>query len=134
MSIYKLFSTTDGDGAASVDITAPGTIEGVYWSGYARLSADTDDFEAELSFASSSGFATNDTKSSICGIRQETELVTSGQITNGVNSFCGPLNVPVAQGERLYLHTATPAGTATMRISCWVYVRDRASQSRRVRL
>lgn len=134
MGVYKLYTTTDGDAAASVDIVAAGTIEGVYWSGYATLAADADSFEAELSFASTSGFATNDTKSSICGVRSETELTTSGQVQNAINIMIAPLNIPIVQGERLYIHTATPVGAATLRLSCWVYTRDRAAAGRRVRL
>lgn len=133
MSIYKLFTTTDGDGAASLDIIENGMITAVYFSGYAALSADADSFEAEVSFASTSGFATNDTKSSIAKVATEVELVTSGEPQNGFNIMVAPLEIPVSQGERLYLHTATPVGTAAIRMSCYVYVKDRARSPRRLR-
>lgn len=134
MSIYKLFSTTDGDGAASLDVIENGVITGVYFSGYAALSADGDSFEAEVSFASTSGFSTNDTKSSLAKVATEVELVTSGQPQNGINIMVAPLEIPVQQGERLYLHTATPVGAAAIRISAYVYCKDRARSPRRVRL
>lgn len=135
MSIYKLYASTIGDGAANLDIIANGRIEGVYFSGYTGLSADADSFEAEVSFSSSSGFTTNDTKSSIACVRQEVELVTSGEVQNALNVFVGPLDIPVTQGERIYLHTARPAGTPSpTRMSVYIYVADSVGSARRVRL
>jgi len=133
VSIYKLFTTTDGDGAASLDVIANGTITGVLFSGYAILAVDNDSFEAEVSFSSTSGFATNDTKSSIAKVASQSAVSTAESAQMGINVMISPLEIPVTQGERLYLHTATPSGTPTIRMSAYLYVKDRVGSPRRTR-
>lgn len=121
MSVYKLYGSGVTDALATVDITADGVIEAIQWAAIGDLDADGETFAAELSFASASGFTANDTKSSISTIRQANGLLTSGAIAAGVNCFLGPLDVPVSQGERLYLH-----GSGTnLTVTCHVFVRDR---------
>lgn len=133
MSVYKLYSASIGDGAASIDVVKNGRIEAIHWAARADLDADGESFDAELSFSSSSGLATNDTKSSISTIRMQNGLLTSGAIASAVNQWQSPMDVAVVEGERLYLHTA---GTA---IVCTVYVwvndgLDIAGRARRTRL
>jgi hypothetical protein len=130
MSVYKLYGSGVTDALATADITSDGVIEAVQWAATGDLDADGESFAAELSFASASGFTANDTKSSISTIRQQNGLLTSGAVATGVNMFMGPLDIPVSQGERLYLH-----GSGTnLTVTCHVYVRDRAGAiGRRVR-
>lgn len=137
MSIYKLYGTGVTDNLASLDIVMDGTITGVQWAATGDLDADAETYAAELSFSSASGFTTNDTKSGISTIRQfaaDTGTATSNKLT-GTHVFVGPgLNIPVKQGERLYLHGS---GTS-LTVTCHIYVDDRAGggrpSGRRVRL
>jgi len=136
MSIYKLYGTGVTDGLASVDVVSDGMITGVQWAAYGDLDADAETLGAEVSFASASGFTTNDTKSSISTIRalaNDTGTAASNKLV-AVNLFVGPLEVPVKTGERLYLH-----GTGTALVcTVYIHVRDRIAegrpQGRRVRL
>lgn len=136
MSVYKLYGTGVSDNLASLDIVHNGVIEAVAFAAYGDLDADGETYSAEVSFSSASGFTTNDTKSSIAGIRQQaadTGTATSNKLT-GTNVFIGPgLGIPVKAGERLYLHGA---GTALV-VSAYIYVKDAAGGGgggRRVRL
>lgn len=129
MSVYKLYTATVGDSAASVDIVKSGKIEAIQWAARADLDADGESYDVELSFSSSSGLAVNDTKSSISAIRKQNGMLTSGAIPAEVNMFMSPLDISVAEGERMYLHTA---GTAII-VTCYVWVNDGLDISGRAR-
>ena len=124
MSVYKLYGTGVTDGIASLDIVKDGVINAVQWASTADLDADLEASYAELSFSSASGFATNDTKSSISAIRNlaiDTGTAASNK-TCAVNLFVGPgLNIPVKQGERLYLHGG---GAVLTTCTCYIHVND----------
>ena len=131
MSIYKLYGSGVTDNLASLDIAANGKIVGVAWAAYGDLDADTETLAAEVSFSSSSGLATNDTKSSISAVRAFNTSTATALIA--INTFVGPgLNIPVKAGERLYLHAAGASFTGT----AYVYVDDGgvAASARRTRL
>lgn len=131
MSIYKLYTATISEAAASLDITADGKIVGVAWAAVGDLDADGESFYAEVSFSSTNGLATNDTKSSFSTVRQFNGLLTSGAIPAAVNVYHGPLNIPVTMGERIYLHTSGTQIVCTV----YIFVDDKAkATSRRVRL
>jgi hypothetical protein len=130
MSLYKFYTATVGDAAASIDIVKSGKIEAIQWATVGDLDADGEAFNAELSFSSSSGFTTHDTKSSISAIRQLAAGTPAAY--DAVNLFMAPLAIGVTEGERLYLHTSGAA------IICTVYVwvndgLDLAGRQRRVR-
>ena len=137
MSVYKLYSASIGDGAASLDIVADGVIQAVQWAISADLDADGETYSAEISFSSTNGLTTNDTKSSVSAVRQlaaDTGAAASNKLT-GTNFFCGPgLGIPVKAGERMYLHTAGTAITCT----AYLFVQDGIGMGRqsgrRVRL
>jgi hypothetical protein len=133
VSVYKLYSASIGDGVASVDVVKTGKIVGIQWAASGDLDADGETFAAELSFSSSSGLTSNDTKSSISAIRQQNGLLTSGAIATGINQMFPMPDVQISEGERLYLHTS---GTS---IVCTAYVwvedgLDIAGRQRRLRL
>jgi hypothetical protein len=135
MSVYKLYSATIQDAAASVDVISDGMIEGVQWMADADFDADGETLSAELSFSSSSGLTTNDTKSSITGFRQTCGAAgTPANLTVvGINQMIPLPNVAVVEGERLYLHLAGTNG----RVTAYVWVNDGldiAGRQRRVRL
>ena len=134
MSLYKLYGTGVTDGLASLDIVEPGVIYAVSWAAYGDLDADGETLGAELSFASASGFTTNDTKSAIDTIRalaNDTGTAASNKVV-AINKATTGLEIPVEQGERLYLHGTGTALVCTVHI----YVRDSAGRraaGRRVR-
>lgn len=125
MSVYKLTGTTVQDNVASLDIIAAGHIVGMVWNMVADLDADGDRMELELSFASTSGFTSNDTRASLSGVGASNGLLTSGAI-NGAATLAIPVPrgvIPVLAGERLYLHSKGTAG-ALGQASVWIYVDD----------
>lgn len=135
MSIYKLYGTGITDNLCSLDIVSSGHINAIQWAAYGDLDADNESFAAEVSFSSTSGFTSNDTKSSVSAIRGFDGLLTSGAAFTAVNLFVGPsLGIPVVQGERLYLHATGTSFTGTV----YLYVNDGVSSGRpsgrRVRL
>lgn len=133
LSIYKLYGSGVTDALASLDVVANGVIEGIQWAAVGDLDADGESFNAEVSFSSTSGFTSNDTKSSISTIRQ---LAAGTPVAYcGVNQYFGPnLGIPVKAGERLYLHASGTAFIGTV----YLYVRDGIGEGRtagrRVRL
>jgi hypothetical protein len=133
MSVYKLYSATVSEAAASLDVIKTGKMVGVQWACAGDLDADGESFAAELSFSSANGLATNDTKSSFSTIRQQNGLLTSGAIATGINVFYPLPDIDVIEGERIYLHTSGTAITVTAYI--WVADGlDIAGRQRRLRL
>lgn len=124
--IYKLYGTTGSDtnALAQLTIQRPGSIVAVWWAGYANSTSDNSGCRVELSFTSTSQIGTNDTVGPIseCNIHQN--LVTSGLVTNHVNSLHAGLNVPVQAGDRLYMNIDV-VGTATWLGSAYVSVDER---------
>lgn len=114
----KMYAAATGDAAASIDVPEDCVIQAVKWAVECNMAADNDALRLELSFASTNGFASNDTRASIDGIRCFNNLVTSGMAFAGINTFTGGLLVPCAAGERLYLHASVTGAYAA---SVWIY-------------
>lgn len=139
MTVYKLYSaaTATGDGAAQLDIVAPGTIVGTKWIIRAGTTGAKKDGRWELSFSSSSAFATNDTRSGIDQCAYAVLDASAGGTANSgiINIFTPMPDVPVAMGERLYIHNLATAAPTTMETTCFIFVDDKqGSAGRRVRL
>lgn len=133
MTIYKMYASANpADALATLDIVADGRIVAI--GGYmdpAYAGADGS-VRSELSFASSSGFASNDTRSSFWGMASRHDFTTSGGVQSVVNEMVTGLDIPVALGERLYLHATGTAVTTIFTI--WLYVEDKqGSAGRRIR-
>lgn len=132
MTIYKLYSGTvaGSTAAASLDIVANGKIVGIEFSmiGY-TASGTSGDIRAEVAFNSTANFTSNDVRnvlaSAMCGAP-----ATSGQSVSGVVNHYIPMEINVAQGERLYLHTSSATNFGTMNVSVYLYVDDGAKTSR----
>lgn len=132
MTIYKLTGTTVQDNVASLDIQEDGVMDGVLMAMTADLDADGEVMSMEVSFSSTSGFATNDTRASIAGCAIQNGLLTSGAINGAVNIYV-PIGMTVSGGERVYLHTSGTAA-AIGRVSAWIYVADSfGAEQRRAR-
>ena len=116
-SIIKMYAAGTGgsqDAVASIDIPMQGRLIGVQWAFAAELDADQDSANAQLSFRSQGGFATNDDRGVISEVAQEHQLVTSGGIVTGVNMYAPLPDLPVGHGERLYLHLNVTASTPSI--------------------
>jgi len=113
MRTMKLYGTgaATANNVANVIIPTAGTIRGVQ----VALSFDsiTDNAEAtlEVSRASATEIAVNGSQQCICTADFRNNLLTSGMTGNSVNQFF-PVNVPVIQGQIIYLH-AVIVGTVT---------------------
>lgn len=127
LMVYKMFATATAstDAAATLDIVFDGVIEGLVLDTVMQnADALNDAVGAELSFASVSGFVTNDTRASIIGSRIAQGFLTSGGGPTGkvTNVAFGPDGIPVSAGERMYLHLLL-VGAGTLIASVWLYVR-----------
>jgi len=123
-TIYKLFDTSAAsvDAAASIDIQDDGVIEGLAFSMMGRVAdAQDDGGRFEVSFASTNGFSSNDTRASIFGAGSSQAFLTSGGGPVAINGYV-PMEVAVQGGERIYLHHQN-TGSITVETSVWLYVR-----------
>ena len=125
IKVYKMFNATavGGDAVASYDVQEDGDICSILLDiSVTGADALNDGVRSELSFSSVSGFLSNDTRASLIGAAAYQGFLTSGGGQVGKNTFItfAPFGIPVAAGERLYLHTAV-TGTITLAVSVWVY-------------
>lgn len=133
MDIYKLYASigSDTDAAASLDIQVDGHIVAMSLE-VDVIAADAlnDGASAEVSFASTNGLASNDTKASIIRTScQQGFLTTGGGPTRGYNAISG-VAIEVAAGERVFLH-ADITGTCTCLCIAYLYVMPLANGSAR---
>jgi hypothetical protein len=123
-NICKLYGsvTTSTDGAASLDCVADGLIVGLLLEINAETASANAAARMEVSFASTNGFTSTDTRNSIGGVETVVSQATAAGVLNNSRSLMMPgLRIPVAAGERLYLHVGTSA-SFTVRARAWIYV------------
>jgi len=105
----------------SIDIPQNGSILGVQWACSCLLNADAEVFEAQLSFGSANS-NTNDSRQVISSLRMTASLVTAaGAVPVFANYYCPLPDLPVAAGERLFIHAAATAGV-TSTIRCFLHL------------
>lgn len=95
---------------AQVDVTQNGVLEGFCVSVNADLDADADKVAWNLTFSSTPGAPSNDARSSIATETLQHQLVTSGSAVVGTLKYCKLPDIPVAAGERLFLHMYATTG------------------------
>ena len=109
VSVIQMFSNSEGDAAASIDIPEDGKLVGVALNVTAvSVAVDGDGAAVEVSFGSTSSFETNDARQVIAA----TEIV--GNLVGAAANFA-PMTatrefdfrdgLQVFAGERIYLHT-----------------------------
>lgn len=132
MDVYKLYAALTGDAAASVDVQRDGHIVAISGD-IAVTGADAlnDGMTCELSFASTSGFAANDTKASLLTLRAFQGFLTSGGSSVQKHADVSGLAVAVAAGERLYLHMLLSGSGPTIYATVYVFVMPLAGASDR---
>lgn len=119
-SVHTMSAGISGSGAwanlASYDFPLAGRIEGVCLTVADDSDADADSIYAHFTFSSTPGSPANGDLSSLLFFQKNFQLVTSGVVLNGYCIYVKLPDVPVAAGQRLYLHgfaTSGVSGTIT---------------------
>jgi hypothetical protein len=119
---------------ASVDVPHDGKLVGCFISGNADLDADGEIAEIEISFGSTSGFTSNDTRSRIAiATVGRLAVAAAGQSIGQLAVMVDLPDLRVGMGERIYIHSLGSAGVAA---DYWVSLHfdfelDRAAIRRR---
>jgi len=126
VKIYKLYGTgtASANAIATLDIQEDGEICSVLMDlGVNGANALDEGAQCELSFSSIGAMTTNDTRASLLGLTWYQEFLTSGGGPSGRNVFItfAPHGIPVAAGERLYLHLLVAGTLTAVTVSAWVY-------------
>lgn len=120
MNSLKLYGTASAsaNAIASVIIPSKARIRGVQWC--AHITSQTDGSYAfiEISRASARETQTNGAQQCVSEVTIGVNFTTSGLSQNAVNLFA-PVDVPVVQGQIIYLHAAI-SGTLTFRAECLI--------------
>jgi len=101
-------------GLATIDVPRDGKLQGVAWFVNGDIDADAETMDCQVSFSSTYS-NTNDSRSVISAVTLGTATVlTAVAIATAKVNFYDPLpDIPVAGGERLYLHAFATAGVTT---------------------
>lgn len=120
MRSIQLYATGSSTASAVAQVTIPaaGRIKGIQAAVSFDQSADNSISAVELSKASASQIGTNGALDSFLEIRQEYNLTTSGASATGVNAYF-PVDVPVRQGEIIYLHALATTTTFYANFIIW---------------
>lgn len=134
-SVIKMYGAGDGDTdvLAQVDIPMSGSLIGLQWAVAADLDADVEYLVAQLSFRSTGTFTTNDDRGVISEVRAQISLTTSGVSPVAINNYVPLPDIPIAAGERLYLHINASAGLNSL-VGCMLHFDfdiDKVSSRRR---
>lgn len=113
MPCVKLYGTgsATANAVANVQIPNASRIRGIQASVYADCITDNGFLKVEVSRASAREIAVNGAQQALVEVNVATNFVTSGLSQFGVNQFF-PIDVPVVQGQLIYLHAAV-SGTVT---------------------
>lgn len=115
-SVIKMAGAGNGDidnAIAQVDIPMAGDLIGVQWAIDSDLNANGEYSRVQLSFRSSNSFDVNDDRGVISEVKAMMSLTTSGVGLDARNFYCSLPDIPIASGERLYLHVSASTGVAT---------------------
>lgn len=101
-------------GTVNIDVPMNGFLIGVSWAARADMDADGDTLDAELSFISANLFTTHDARGVIDDLRMAVSgAVAAGMAQHDVNKYVSLPDIPVMQGERIYLHGQTATAMVT---------------------
>lgn len=123
--VYKLYAAGTTTTAAAATLTMPrsGVIRSIVAQANLFTATGGSRIVGELSFVNSSQVTTNDTRGEIAEVRSSYNLNTSGT-HQGVESVVIPaLNIPIAAGDKLYLHlTVTGTPTSGTDVCFFLYI------------
>jgi len=108
MQMYASVTGGSQSALAAIDVPRNGKLTCVTWNCYADLDADVDLLFAQLSFGSV-GNTQNDVRHVISNcVMYAPELTAVGAVTAYAN-YSDPMDLPVAGGERIYVHSLSTA-------------------------
>lgn len=111
IAVVPVITNQVTNSAAAIDIPQDGTIESILmWASPTSMDALNDVFRTELSFGGTNSFDLNDARISICELNLNQNFLTTGGGVGIGSLFLGALDIPVAGGERIHLHTSMSAG------------------------
>lgn len=115
-TIQMYVAAAPSDNLASIDVPNDGVLTGVDWS--VAIAASGADFSdtLQLSFGSTSTLAVNDSRASISNCTVASDVTTSGAAVTHANKYVALPDLPVAMGERIYIHGTGTAITITARV------------------
>ena len=97
--------------AGAIDIPQDGVVENILaWMNPLGLDALSDQCRIELSFGSVNSFDANDARISILEVAVAQNFLTTGGGVSSAPLWMGGINIPVAGGERVHLHTFGSTG------------------------
>lgn len=125
MRTYHLYATVSAGAAnqANLMIQRSGRIKSVRWAVSVDAPADNAAVELEISTVATLGINTHESPNVIDAVKHLTNMTTSGANAGCINTQ-RILDFPVAQGERIYLHSAV-AGTVSAKTDVLVDVDER---------
>jgi hypothetical protein len=119
----KLYSAAQGataNGIATLTVPTRGKVVAIEWSVSVNSITDNSEVVLELSKASATEINVNGAQQSISEFRTFVNFVTSGLALAPLGAW-HPLDVPVEQGQLLYLHTVI-AGTLSVSGGCILWL------------
>lgn len=119
MRTLKLYFAggSSGNALASIVIPSNTKLRQIQYAWYFDSITDNADCTLELSRASASEIAVNGAQQCVAQVTSGNNFVTSGLSSSAVNGFI-PVNIPMVQGQILYLH-ALVVGTIAF-FGCFV--------------
>jgi len=133
--IIGMFAQVTGgtqDARAQIDIPQDGVILGIDWDASWFFDAE-EKAECELSFIATNQLDTNDIRGRLTSISAHSAVITAvGTAPISVQKWLGGIEIVVAGGERLYLHSVATAGV-NGEIRCNLYVDLGATMRRSAR-
>ena len=127
LGLYAAVTGGTQNALASIDIPEDGMLTGIDWDAGVNVDADNEIFAGELSFIATQQLDQNDVRGRISSISLHVGIGAAGVAVGGLQKFVGPMEINVAGGERLYLHSNSTAGViADLRVAIHLDSRRRS--------
>jgi len=122
--IIGMFAQVTGgtqDARAQIDIPQDGVILGIDWDASWYFDAE-EKAEIELSFIASNQLDTNDVRGRLSSVSAHSAVISAvGAAPISVQKWLAGIEIVVAGGERLYLHSVATSGV-NGEVRCNIYV------------
>lgn len=111
-TLIQMYTTIQGDAAATIDIPDNGVLLGIVLGIEGLLNADAESAIVSVEFGAANTHAVNDTRGMIAALAVRAGLLTSGGLTASASQhFEFGEGLTLFGGERIYMHTAATGGT-----------------------
>lgn len=114
VQLYAAAQTATGSAIASTIVQRPALIVGVLWNLLFTTNPGNASLRFELSLQSLLQGNVSDIPGSIISIATASSVITTSGALSQTNLVDVGMAVPVAAGDRVYLHTAYVAGTISV--------------------